>query len=102
MPDHSEDDGRDLAALKVEVRSLREETALNRTRYHQLATDIAPLILGESMVNRHELELRELRSLVDRGRGVWTAISIMGAVVAAMAAGMWAVLDRVLSAAGHG
>lgn len=98
MADASDDHGA-VAALKVEVRSLREETSLNRRRYHELSNLIAPLVLAESMTNRHELELRDLRSLVDRGRGLWFAVSVMGAVIAATGAGLLALISHVLG--GH-
>lgn len=96
MSDDAGDDHGRVAALQSEVRSLREETALNRRRFHEISNQLAPLVLGEAMVNRHEIQLRDLQSLVDRGRGIWVALSIMGAVVAAMGAGMLALLEHVL------
>lgn len=90
-----EDFDRRIASLETEVRSMREEVQLNRRRYHELSNQIAPLILEGSEVQRHELELRDLRSALDRFRGVWTAITIMGGVISALAAAVWTVFSHL-------
>lgn len=87
--------GRRVASLETEIRNMREEVQLNRRRYHELSSNIAPLILEGSDVQRHEIELRDLRSMVDRFRGVWWAITIMGAVMSALVATVWTVITHI-------
>lgn len=84
-----------LARLETEVRSLREEVQLNRRRYHELSSTLAPVILEGNDVNRHEMELREIRSAMDKMRGVWSAITILATVMASLVAGMWALLTHL-------
>lgn len=87
--------GRRVASLETEVRNMREEVQLNRRRYHDLSSNIAPLILEGTEVHRHESEIRELRSMVDKVRGVWWAITIMGTILSALVATVWTVITHI-------
>lgn len=86
--------GRRVASIETELRGMREEVQLNRRRYHELSTTVAPLVLENMDVQRHELELRDLRSHLDRVRGVWTAITIMAGVISALIAAIWSVFNK--------
>lgn len=85
-----------VASLQVEVRDLQEEVQRLRSRYHDLSNLIAPLVLASEDTERHDTELREIRSIVDRGRGVWLALTIIGTLAGSLAAGVWAIVTHYL------
>lgn len=86
--------GRRVASIETELRGMREEIQLNRRRYHDLSSSIAPMILEATDLARHEMDIRLLQTAMERLRGAWMSVVVMASVLSAVIAGGWTIVTH--------